>query len=519
MFLNIFKRYIKPQSLNLKPKNELESSELKFPRPPIVTIMGHVDHGKTTLLDSLRNSSVCASEFGGITQGIGAFSLKTKSGEITFIDTPGHLAFTNMRAKGVEVTDIIVLVVCASEGIQPQTLECLDHAKSAEVPIIVAINKIDLPSANLQKVELELLKLGLELDKHGGDVLHVNISAKNKIGLDDLIDTILLQAELMELAEVVDCPARGYVLESRYTPGIGNVCNIINTKGTLKIDDYITAGEAYGKVKKMQDEYGNDLKSLTPSKPAEIIGFKVLPKSGSKYLVTDNQAEAMSMSKTQTSESHKVISQELLTKEEKIVIPSLSFKERRALMNYDTSMLVERLETELEKIKSGELNPEGSRSISQLSKKVDKPIEEQIKNISNLFQSKNEPESIKLILKAQNFGMLEAVEKSIKKLEEAKGIKIYLIKSNVGVIAQEDLDMAQENQAPILCMNVKIDKHIENAAKKANIALKSHKIIYHLLNDVEMLIKDFKETTKEVLLGKALVKDKFEISINKKGKV
>ena len=490
--------------------------EIKLPRPPVVTIMGHLDHGKTTLLDALRNSSICATEFGGITQGIGAFTVKSSDGnEITFIDTPGHLAFKNMRSRGAQVTDIIILVVCAVEGVQPQTMECIEHAMSADVPIIVALNKIDLPAASVERVELQLVKAGLELDKYGGDVLVVPISAKKKIGLDKLEETIAFKAELMELTEAVDCLARGYILESKYVEGKGSLCSVIVRRGTLKIHDNIVAGSCYGSIKQIINEKGVKLQSIGPAQAAEIVGFKDLPNSGESFLVTEIFQKAIKVAKRKESEKSKILSTASKSTEEKIVIPTLSYLEKRSMRNNDPSLLVARLKTELENVATGQIDPLEARAINQLHKKGNKPILDQIESISKIFLNKDDVNSLRVILKAQNFGMLEAVEKSIQELSAKKKVKIHIIRSNVGGIVQEDLELSEEYNAPIFCMNIKLHKSTLLDAAKANISLKSHKVIYHLLDDIENMIKDITESSVEIQHGKALVKSIFEISSNK----
>lgn len=488
---------------------------IKVPRSPVVTIMGHVDHGKTTLLDSLRNSKICASEFGGITQSIGAFSVQTASGKITFIDTPGHLAFRNMRAKGAEITDIIVLVVCASEGVQPQTLECINHALGCDVPIIVAINKIDLASAEVERVEMELLKAGLVLDKFGGEVLHVPISAKKKMNLDKLEEMILFKAELMELKEVSNVPARGYIIESKVLEGRGPLVSLLVKRGTLKVGDAITAGSTYGVVKELLDENGKQLKQISLSDAAEILGFKGLPSLGDTFMVTSNLdlAKYAAGHKRQEISSYKF--SETTESEEKIIIPNMSSIERRKLMSKDPSVLVQRLQSDIEKLESGETTMEECRSIRQLSKRLDKSVQEQIDQISLMFSEKSEGMNIKLVLKAKNVGMLEALEKSIKHNKDTNGVKVHVISAKVGNLGQEDIIIADLFKATILCMDVKLDNHFLKQAETLKIPVKSHKIIYHLLEDIENMVKDVAEPSEDIVSGKAEVRSIYEITVNK----
>lgn len=489
--------------------------EEKKPRPPVITIMGHVDHGKTTLLDSLRNSKICDSEFGGITQGIGAFTVKSSQGEITVIDTPGHLAFKNMRARGAEITDIIVLVICAVEGVQPQTMECIEHARNLDVPLIIALNKIDLPAADPLRVENQLLKIGIELDKYGGDVMIVPISAKKKIGLDKLEEAILFKAELMELKETFDCRARGFIIESRYVKGRGNVCSVIVKRGTLKVNDPVTSGCTYGTVKSLLNEYGKELKSIGPAQAAEIIGFKDCPVAGDPILVVHSVAKAIIVMQSNQSLATTKMAEEAQMRDIKVIIPKLSYKEKKSMRNQDTSMLVQRLKDELEKVETGQIDPLEAKAINQLHKRVNISVSEQIENISKIFDEKPEEKNIRLILKANNYGMLEAVQKAIETMAEKKGVKVYIIKANVGTIAQEDLDVAAEYDANIFCMNVSLSKFVLNEATKANISIKSHKIIYHLLDDVEKMIHDLINVNTIIEHGKAQVKNLYDVTVNK----
>lgn len=493
----------------------ISSKEIKVDRSPIVTIMGHVDHGKTTLLDGLRNSSICATEYGGITQSIGAFKVKTSSGEITFIDTPGHLAFKNMRERGAEITDIIVLVVCASEGVRPQTLECIDHALSYEVPIIVALNKIDLSSAEISRVEMELLKAGLVLDKFGGEVLHVPISAKKKINLDKLEETILFQAELMQLQEAADVRARGFVIESKILEGRGPLCSVIVKRGTLKVGDPIVAGPAYGVVKRLLNENMTELKEVGLSSAAEVIGLKGLPNMGDPFIVTHSLKLAEKIASRNEKKLSEVKLSENRTPDEKFVIPKMSYVERKKLMNRDTSMLVERLKEEVSKVESGEISAGESSALRQMQKRNEKSIHEQIEMIESMFNEKDDGAHVKIILKAKNSGMLEAMEKSIKELSKQKAVRAFIISSQVGTITNDDLTISEMFQAAILCMNVKLEKPVMNAAEKKKIPIKSHKIIYHLLQDVENLMRDQLEKSVDIVSGKAEVKDIYEVTVNK----
>ncbi|MCQ2603251.1 MAG: translation initiation factor IF-2, partial [Clostridia bacterium] len=263
-----------------------------LPRPPIVTVMGHVDHGKTKTLDAIRSTNVIATEFGGITQHIGAYMVQTEKGSITFLDTPGHEAFTMMRARGAQVTDIVVLVVAADDGVMPQTVEAINHAKDAKVPIIVAINKIDKPEANPDKVKTQLSEYGLTPEEWGGQTQYVGISALKKQGIDDLLDAILLQAEILELQTNWSCRAEGRVIESKIDHGRGIVCTVIIERGKLKIGDPYVGGVCAGHVRAISDDKGRKIKEATPSMPVEIVGFEGLPNAGDPFQVTQNEKEA-----------------------------------------------------------------------------------------------------------------------------------------------------------------------------------------------------------------------------------
>jgi len=502
--------------MDLIPVFNRDTSKLSL-RPPIVTIMGHVDHGKTTLLDSFRNSNICAGEHGGITQGIGAFSMKTSSGgDITFIDTPGHMAFSKMRARGAEVTDIVVLVVCAAEGVQPQTLESIEFATEAEVPIIVAINKIDLPGANIQRVELELVEAGLELDKFGGEVLHVPISAKVRRNLSDLEEAILFKAELMELHEETQCKARGVILESEFAQGKGNVCSVIIKKGTLKPGDIVVAGKAYGKVRQMVNEKKQQVNSAGPSQAVEIWGLKDLPEAGDDLLVLNDLQKAKIVSDRRRIEFEK----ELLsaTKQEEIYLPKITFKERKMLRSRDTSKIVERLKKEVSEIIDPDTDDiqQNHPAVQMAKRGSGKSIEEQLEQISTLFEEKDE-KSLNIILKAQNWGMLETLEESVTRLSEEKDCNICVVSKSVGNVTEADLYSAQEFSASILCMDLRIPKSIASKASRNKTPIKSHKIIYHLLEDLEKLIRDFvSQDFEEQVLGKANIKALFEINAGKK---
>ncbi len=263
-----------------------------LPRPPVVTIMGHVDHGKTSLLDAIRQSNIIATEAGAITQHIGAYQVEVDSKKITFLDTPGHEAFTAMRARGAQVTDIAVLVVAADDGVMPQTIEAIDHARAAEVPIVVAINKIDKPEANPERVKQQLADLGLVIEEWGGDVICVPVSAKKKQGINDLLENILVLAEIMELKAEVDCPAEGVVIEAKLDKSRGPVATLLVQKGTLKFGDILVAGDTWGKVKAMSSDLGKHLRKAEPATPVEVLGLNGVPQAGDSFKVVGSEREA-----------------------------------------------------------------------------------------------------------------------------------------------------------------------------------------------------------------------------------
>lgn len=419
-------------------------------RPAVVTVMGHVDHGKTTLIDAIRNSNLVAGEFGGISQEIGAYVKEFKGQKITFIDTPGHEAFSAMRARGASVTDIVILVVAADDGVMPQTIEAIDHAKAANVPIIVAINKIDVPGANPDKVLNELMQHDVIAESYGGDVMTVEISAKKKIGIEDLLDTILVQAEMLELKANPDRYAIGTVLEAELDPGCGPKATLLVQNGTLLSSDYVVVGTVYGKVRRMTNEHNKVLKSATPSVPVSIIGLSEVPLAGDRFMAfpTEKQAKEIALKR----------------KVRKI-------EEERAATN-------------------------GVTSLDDLYNKI---------NEGQLAQ-------INIIIKTDSTGSAEAVKASLEKLNNDQ-VKINIIRAAAGAISESDLLLASASNAIVYGFNVRPSAFIRSKAIEEKVEIRLHRIIYALIEEMEDAIKgQMKKEEVEKVLGQAEVRNVFKVS-------
>jgi translation initiation factor IF-2 len=419
------------------------------PRPPIVTIMGHVDHGKTKLLDAIRESNIAEKETGGITQHIGAYKVRVNKGEIVFLDTPGHEAFTSLRARGAMVTDIVVLVVAADDGVMPQTVEAINHAREANVPIIVAINKIDLPNANPDKVKNELTKYELIPEEWGGDTLFVEISAKRKINIDKLLDAILLQAEILELKANPNRKAECVVIESRLDPGRGPVATVIVQRGTLRVGDPFVVGVESGKVRAMFDDSGHKVKEALPSDPVEILGFEEVPEAGEKLQVVSSEKYA----------------KEIASK-------------RRALKK-------------MEALKS--------------MKKVT------LDDINKMIQEGSLKE-LKIVLKADTQGSIEAITNSINKMS-FKNIRISIIHSGIGSIKESDVLLASASNAIIIGFRVRPTQKAKELIEREKVDMRIYSIIYQIEDDIKKAIEGLLEPTEEEkLVGTAEVKQVFRIS-------
>ena len=435
-------------------EDEQEGEGLLRPRPPVVTVMGHVDHGKTSLLDRIRESDVVSGETGGITQHIGAYQVTTASGAVvTFIDTPGHEAFTAMRARGAEVTDIVVLVVAADDGVMPQTVEAVNHAKAAEVPIVVAINKIDRADADPNHVMQQLSELGLVPERWGGDTIMVEVSALQNLGIDDLLEQLMVVAEVEELRANPEARARGVVLEANLDPGKGPVATVIVQNGTLRVGDNVVAGAAWGRVKALIDDKGDNIKEAPPAFPAQVLGFDSVPAAGD---------------------------------------------ELRAVANARTAREV--AEQREQRFRSADLR-RSSAATSGGAKLED--IFEQIQ--------RGETATLNLVVKADVQGSLEAVTESLRKLERDE-VKLAFIHRAVGGITENDVALAAASNATIIGFNVRPGREARAMAAAQGVEIRTYEIIYKLIEDVQaamvgMLAPEYEE----VVTGDAEVREIFRI--------
>ena len=416
-------------------------------RAPIITVMGHVDHGKTSLLDYIRNEKVADGEAGGITQHVGAYKVQTGETGITFIDTPGHEAFTQMRARGANVTDIVVLVVAADDGVMPQTVEAINHSKAAEVPIVVAINKCDLPEANPSMIKADLTKYDLITEDLGGEVPVVEVSALKGTGVDDLLETLALVAEIEELKADFETEASGYIIESRMEVGRGNVATVIVTRGTLKQGDFLYAGQAFCRVKSMFDHNNKIQKTVVPGSPVDLIGWDESPTAGDQFVAVKNQKLAKSKAED---------------------------NKNKLKIHDDTSFSVEsRMSDMMKLLQEGELN------------------------------------NVNIILKADTNGSVEAIREGVNKLS-TEDVNIQIVHSAVGGIVLSDVDLAGATDSLIIGFNVRPDSQARNMAQSKGIDVRTYSIIYELLDDVsEAVIGQMTIKTEEVVIGMVDVKTTF----------
>ena len=425
---------------------EDDPDKLKL-RAPIITVMGHVDHGKTSLLDYIRNEKVADGEAGGITQHVGAYKVQTGETGITFIDTPGHEAFTQMRARGANVTDIVVLVVAADDGVMPQTIEAINHSKAANVPIVVAINKCDLPEANPSMIKADLTKYDLITEDLGGEVPVVEVSALKGTGVDDLLETLALVAEIEELKADFDAEASGYIIESRMEVGKGNVATVIVTRGTLKQGDFLYAGQAFCRVKSMFDHNNKIQKIVVPGSPVDLIGWDESPTAGDQFVAVKNQKLAKSKAED---------------------------NKNKLKIHDDTSFSVEsRMSDMMKLLQEGELN------------------------------------NVNIILKADTNGSVEAIRDGVNKLS-TDDVNIQIVHSAVGGIVLSDVDLAGATDSLIIGFNVRPDSQARNMAQSKGIDVRTYSIIYELLDDVsEAVIGQMTIKTEEVVIGMVDVKTTF----------
>lgn len=417
-------------------------------RPPVVTIMGHVDHGKTSLLDAIREANVIAGEAGGITQHIGAYDVELKGRKITFLDTPGHEAFTAMRARGAKVTDIVILVVAADDGVMPQTREAVNHSKAAGVPIIVAINKIDKPDAKPERVKQELMEFGLVSEEWGGETIFVEVSAKKRINLQELLEMVLLQADVMDLKANPDKEARGTIVEAKLDRGRGPVATVLVQEGTLKGGDYFVAGVHYGRVRAMQNDRAEKVLAAGPSMPVEVIGFTGVPDAGDVFIGMSDEKRAKEIA------SHRQ-----------------------------------------QKLRESELAKHSKMSLEQLYDKI----------------QKGEVKDLNAIVKADVQGSVEAVSESLRKLS-TDAVRLNVIHSSVGAITETDVNLASASNAIILGFNVRPEPKASAMAEKEGVDVRLYNIIYDAVEDIKKAMEGLLEPTlREKFLGRAEVREVFSV--------
>jgi len=429
-----------------------DSATASLPRAPIVTIMGHVDHGKTSLLDALRTTDVVSGEHGGITQHIGASRIKTTGGKyITFLDTPGHEAFTEMRSRGANITDIVVLVVAADDGVKEQTIEAISHAKAAGVPIIVAVNKIDKPGSDPERVKHELLSHNIISEDLGGDVMFVPVSAKNKLNLDKLEEVILLQAEMLDLKSPYDGKASGVVLESKVDPAKGATATLLVLKGTLNISDLIVVGTSYGRVRKMSNDKGDNIKSAEPSMAVEVLGLDNVPNAGDKFVQVDEERQAREI---------------------------ISYRARK--------------------------------------EKEVKAMKNSAKSIADIFKESNSDtvkiKHLNIIIKSDVNGSAEAINGSVAKINTTE-VAVKVVHMATGGITESDINLAAVSNAIIVAFNVRATASAKEMARLKNVDIRYYSVIYNLVDDLKLLLSGMLEPSRnEEYLGQAEIRQVFQVS-------
>lgn len=417
-------------------------------RPPIVTVMGHVDHGKTSLLDAIRKTNVISDEAGHITQHIGAYMVNAGGEKITFIDTPGHAAFTEMRSRGAKVTDIAILVIAADDGIKPQTVEAINHAKAAEVPIVVAINKIDKPTANVDRVMQELTEYGLVAEKFGGDTICVPISAKQNMNIEELLEMVLLVAEMEELKANKTMPAVGTIIEAQLDAQRGTIATMLVESGVLQLGDFVVSGEIYGKIRAMTNDMGKKIDKAGPSFPAEVMGFSEVPHAGDRFYVVQTEKEAKK----------------------------------------DTQMRINRQRASTQR-KSAPMS---------------------LEDIFSKIQQENLKE-INLLIKADVQGSLEAIQASLLRLSNEE-VQINIVHGAVGGISETDVSLAAASGAIILGFNVRPDMNAKKLSAKEDVDIRTYRVIYELIEDVQAAMKGMLDPEfKEIAIGSAEVRQTFKV--------
>ncbi|MEE8359664.1 MAG: translation initiation factor IF-2, partial [Candidatus Omnitrophota bacterium] len=444
---------VKPPSMHEQLLEELKIKEKggkKVVRPPVVTFMGHVDHGKTSLLDYIRKTNVAKKEKGGITQHIGAYQVKLETGAVTFLDTPGHEAFTAMRARGASATDVVVLVVAADDGIMPQTREAIDHAMAANVPLVVAINKCDLPSANPEKVKKQLAQINLMSEDWGGKTITVPVSAKTGEGVEELLEMLLLEAELLELKAIPDLHARGVVIEGKLSPGRGIVSTLLVKNGTLRVGDMILSGLHYGRVKAMTNDSGEKIEEAPPSMPVEILGLSGVPQSGDEFFEVRDEKKARTLA--------------LLKQQE----------EKERVLRSRSSRI----------------------SLEQLHEKI---MKEHLKEL-------------RIILKGDVVGSIEALQRSLENLS-TEDVSLKIIHCAVGNITESDIMLAIASNALVMGFHVKMEPKAQATSDGENVDVRLYGIIYEAIADIRAAMEGLLEPIiKDVFLGKAEVRQVFKVS-------
>ncbi|MDO8748712.1 MAG: translation initiation factor IF-2 [Candidatus Omnitrophota bacterium] len=442
------KRKPTEEELLFKPHEASDPAKLK-PRPPIVTFMGHVDHGKTSLLDAIRKSKVADSEYGGITQHIGAYSVTLSHGKITFLDTPGHEAFTAMRARGAKVTDIVVLVVAADDGVMPQTVEAVDHAKEAKAAIMVAMNKIDKPQTDVNRLKKQLAELGLAAEDWGGKTIAVGVSAKTGQGIDELLEMIILEAQMLELKADPSAPASGVVLESKISEGKGPVATLLVENGTLRYQDTIIVGPHFAKIRAMFNEYGKPIQEAPPSTPVEILGLSGLPESGEQFFVLSDEKKARELAGKRKAE-----------------------------------------------LRERQLKPIKMKSLEDFSKEI----------------KEGKVKELKLILKSDVGGSLEAINESLKKIFTLE-VNLNIIHQGIGGINVADVILAEASGAIILGFHVATDERSKAEADKTGVDIRTYTVIYELVNDIKTALEGLLEPKlKKIFMGRVIIRQVLKLS-------